>query len=67
MAAKWSVRKREGVWQAMDSVGKLRYAALDWGAVVSFALMGYFEETEAQRVTRIIRDWPRRGPLWGDL
>lgn len=36
---RWSVRKRDGVWQVFDHRGKLRYAAADWGMAVSFALL----------------------------
>ena len=62
MAAKWVVHKRDGVWQAADSVGKIRFAHQSWRSVLDFALLGYYEETEAQKFVRIFTD--RRGGWW---
>jgi hypothetical protein len=64
MAAKWTVRKRDGVWQAFDWEGKVRFASESWQRVVTFALLGYYEETEAQRIRRVIESWPRWPRLW---
>lgn len=37
---KWRVEKRDGVWQAYDPDGHLRYAADDWRVVYFFARLG---------------------------
>lgn len=37
--ARWAVRKRDGVWVALDHRGGLRYAADEWRKAVTFALM----------------------------
>lgn len=37
---KWQVRKLDGVWQAFDADGNLRYAADDWRVVMAFARLG---------------------------
>ena len=40
MKRKWLVRKLDGVWQAFDENGDLRYAADDWFTVYAFARLG---------------------------
>jgi hypothetical protein len=37
---KWQVCKHDGVWQAFDQDGNLRYAAADWYPVYAFARLG---------------------------
>ena len=37
---RWRVQKLDGVWQAFDEDGNLRYASTDWQTVVCFALLG---------------------------
>ena len=37
--ARWAVRKRDGVWVALDHRGGLRYAADEWRKAVTFALL----------------------------
>jgi hypothetical protein len=37
---RWLVRKLDGVWQAFDPEGNLRYAAEDWRTVYAFARLG---------------------------
>ena len=40
MSRKWSVKKRDGAWQAFDEDGDVRYASTDWLKVTTFALIG---------------------------
>lgn len=37
--ARWAVRKRDGVWVALDHRGGLRYAADEWRKAMTFALL----------------------------
>lgn len=37
---RWSVRKRDGVWQAFDDDGDVRFASSDWFQALTFALIG---------------------------
>ena len=41
---RWTVRKRDGAWQAWDTQNFLRYASTDWNLTLSFALMGVFDK-----------------------
>lgn len=70
VAAKWTVRKRDGVWLATDADGHLRYASTTWVSAVDFALLGYFDQTEAQCRAAEIRgflDRMRKNfPPWGE-
>ena len=43
MSGNWSVRKRDGVWQAFDREGDARYASSDWWSVLTFACLGAAE------------------------
>lgn len=37
---KWSVRKRDGIWCAIDDDGDLRHATHTWRSAYTFALLG---------------------------
>lgn len=37
---KWSVRKRDGIWCAIDEDGDLRHATHTWRSAYTFALLG---------------------------
>lgn len=53
---KWSVRKRDGVWVALDKNGDLQYANQLWTAALSYALMASVGKTPVQmRSEEILR------------
>lgn len=38
--SKWTVRKRDGAWQAYDPFGKPLYASTSWDSAVMYAMIG---------------------------
>lgn len=69
---KWSVRKRDGAWLALDRRGHVQFASNRWIAAVSYALMGAAGKTDAEILAERIRNslFPFRfgfgddGPTW---
>lgn len=54
--SKWSVRKRDGAWLALDRSGRIQFASSQWIAAISYALMGAAGKTDAEILAERIRN-----------